>query len=332
MSATHPHNAAEGDAKTAPRAYPSLVRRPHARGRPVPTTCTARDTSTAAGPWRRLTAFAVAAALALWATPASAASARPQPPDSTAARSPDPDSSQQGFGKRLLDDLRALISKPAHMDSQDWTNLGLAGLAVGATATLDPRIRTWAQDHRSASSDNFAKSLRPLGQWGAFAVLGATWLGGKVAHEPGLTSTAEDGLEAGVIAAGLLTPVLKEMVGRERPSYGAGHASFSPFSGRASFPSGDATLAFSVASVVAAHASSVWLKGTAWVIAGLVGWERIHLDQHWASDVVAGALIGSAVGGWVVHRHEPGPATHLGWVVEPAVGPGEVGLAVAGSW
>ena len=153
-----------------------------------------------------------------------------------------------------------------------------------------------------------------------------------MAHEPSLTSSAEDGLEAGIIAAGLLTPVIKEMVGRERPSYGAGHASFSPFSGRASLPSGDATLAFSVASVVAAHASSVWLKGTAWGIAGLVGWERIHLDQHWASDVVAGALIGSAVGEWVVHRHEPGPGTPLGWAVEPAVGPGAVGLAVARSW
>ena len=90
--------------------------------------------------------------------------------------------------------------------------------------------------------------------------------------------------------------------------------------------------AASVASVVAAHASSVWLKGTAWGLAGLVGWERIHLDQHWASDVVAGALIGSAVGEWVVHRHEPHAAARVGWIVEPAVGPGMVGLQAAKSW
>ena len=165
MSDTHAHNAVEGDANPWPCAFPSLVRRPHARRRHVRTTHTARETSTAAGTWRRLTALAVAAALALSAAPGSAASASPPQPDSTATRSTDPGSSQQSFAKRLLDDLRTLISKPAHMDSRDWTNLGLASLAVGATATLDPRIRTWAQDHRSASSDNFTKSIRPLGQW-----------------------------------------------------------------------------------------------------------------------------------------------------------------------
>jgi membrane-associated phospholipid phosphatase len=218
------------------------------------------------------------------------------------------------------------------METSDWRNLGIGVLAVGTTATVDPRVRTWAQDHRSRSSDNFAKSIRPLGGWGAFAVLGATWLGGKAGHEPSLVATAEDGLEASLLAAGLITPVIKEVVGRERPSYGAGHASFSPFSGRASFPSGDATLAFSVASVVAAHASSVWLKGTAWGLAGLVGWERIHLDQHWASDVVAGALIGSVVGEWVVHRHEAETPTRTGWVVEPAIGAGAFGVQVAKSW
>ena len=283
-------------------------------------------------PWRRLTALAAAVAVALSAAQASAAAAEPPAPDPAATQSSDLGPSQQGFGKRLIEDLRALISKPAHMDSGDWTNLGLAALAVGATATLDPRVRTWAQDHRSTSSDNFATSIRPFGSWAAFATLDATWLAGKAWSKPSLVSTAEDGLEASIIAAGLVTPVIKEIVGRQRPSYGAGHATFSPFSGSASFPSGDVTLAFSVASVVAAHASSFWLKGTAWGVAGLVGWERIHLDQHWASDVVAGALIGSTVGEWVVRRHEPGTGTRVGWVVVPTVGPGAVGLQVARSW
>jgi membrane-associated phospholipid phosphatase len=332
MKTTLENNTLEGKRRCFARVSPSLTRRPHDRGRHAHTANAIRPTPPASAPWRRLTALAVAAALALYAAPAAAATVSQPPPDSSAAQSSDPAPSQEGFGKRLLEDLRALVSKPAHMDSRDWTNLGLASLAVGATATLDPRVRTWAQDHRSTSSDRLATSIRPLGQWGAFVVLGATWLGGKVGHEPSLTSTAEDGLEASIIAAGLITPVVKEVVGRERPSYGAGHASFSPFSGRASFPSGDATLAFSVASVVAAHASSVWLKGTAWGLAGLVGWERIHLDQHWASDVVAGALIGSAVGEWVVHRHEPVPGADVGWVVEPAIGPGTVGLAVGRSW
>ena len=275
---------------------------------------------------RRLTAAAVSAALAL----AAPALASPAPAPATAPASGS-SAAPQGFGTRLLADLLALVTKPAHMDVRDWTNLGLGTLAVVGTATLDPRVRTWAQDHRSTSSDDLATSIRPLGQWGAFAVLGATWLSGKVWSQPSLTSTAEDGLEAAIVAAGVVTPVLKEVVGRQRPSYGTGHATFKPFSGGASFPSGDVTLAFSVASVFAAHASSLWVKGTAWGLAGLVGWERIHLDRHWASDVVAGALIGSAVGNWVVRRHEPGGTTSA-WAVAPSFGPGEVGMTVARSW
>jgi membrane-associated phospholipid phosphatase len=309
----------------------SLCRPAFGRGWQPPTTGFARQLLPGPATLHRLTAIAVAAAMLLSAAPAFPNPATSPTPDRTDTKVPDPERSP-GFGKRLLEDLRALISKPPHMDASDWTNLGLASLAVGATATLDPRVRTWAQDHRSTSSDNFAKSIRPLGSWGAFATLGATWLAGKAWSRPGLVSTAEDGLEASIIAAGLVTPVVKEIVGRERPSYGKGHASFSPFSGRASFPSGDVTLAFSVASVVATHASSVWLEGTAWGLAGLVGWERVHLDQHWASDVVAGALVGSAVGEWVVHRHQSGSRMRVGWVVEPALGPGVVGLQLAKSW
>jgi membrane-associated phospholipid phosphatase len=332
MNTNDPQDPVERDSSLLTLASPPLDPLPFESGWQPGTRGFARQLLPRSATLHRLTAIAVVAALLLSAAPTSATAATSSISDRTATKAASPEPSQPGFGKRLLEDLRALISKPAHMDPGDWTNLGLATVAVGATATLDPRVRTWAQDHRSASSDNFAKSIRPLGSWGAFATLGATWLAGEVSSRPSLVSTAEDGLEASIIAAGLVTPVVKEIVGRERPSYGAGHASFSPFSGRASFPSGDATLAFSVASVVAAHASSVWLKGTAWGLAGLVGWERIHLDQHWASDVVAGALVGSAVGEWVVHRHQSGSRMRVGWMIEPALGPGVVGLQLAKSW
>jgi membrane-associated phospholipid phosphatase len=322
----------ETDMPLVAPASPSIDHIPPPRPRCPASVRLARLHLAAVSPPRRLTALTLAAALVLSTSAFPAFAATRSPANRTTATVRDADSSQPGFGKRLLADLRALVTRPAHMNSHDWNDLALGALAVASTATLDPRARTWAQDHRNTSSNNFAKSIRPLGSWGAFAILGATWLGGKAAHESSLTVTAEDGFEASLIAAGLITPVIKEVVGRERPSYGAGHASFSPFSGRGSFPSGDATLAFSVASVVAAHASNVWLKGTAWGLAGLVGWERIHLDQHWASDVVAGALIGSAVGEWVVHRHESHVTTHVGWIVVPAVGSGTVGLQVARSW
>ena len=77
--------------------------------------------------------------------------------------------------------------------------------------------------------------------------------------------------------------------------------SFHPFSGSDnSFPSGHATQAFAVASVISAHSDQVWVSVTAYTIAGLVGFSRIYHNAHWTSDVTAGALIGTFVGRGVV--------------------------------
>jgi len=116
---------------------------------------------------------------------------------------------------------------------------------------------------------------------------------------------AADGFEAVILSAAVITPVLKFSIGRARPYQEEGPSSFHPFGGDLSFPSGEATEAFAIASVVAAHPAPLWVKGGAWALAGAVGWARLHADAHWASDVVAGALIGSSVGQWVVHRRAP---------------------------
>ena len=77
--------------------------------------------------------------------------------------------------------------------------------------------------------------------------------------------------------------------------------SFHPFSGSDnSFPSGHATQAFAVASVISAHSDQVWVSVTAYTIAGLVGFARMYHNAHWTSDVTAGALIGTFVGRGVV--------------------------------
>jgi membrane-associated phospholipid phosphatase len=44
-----------------------------------------------------------------------------------------------------------------------------------------------------------------------------------------------------------------------------------------------------------------------WVAATIPGFTRIYLDQHWASDIVAGSALGAYVGTRVVqyaHGHE----------------------------
>jgi len=235
------------------------------------------------------------------------------------------------FPRRIWDDLLAFVVRPLHFDGQDWTRLGLGTAAVGVTAAFDERVQTYVQEHSTAGSRDLANRLRPLGSWQGTALMVALLGVGELAGNANVAATGADGIEATLFATGLVTPFI-QTVGRERPSAEQGPHSFQPFSGAASFPSGEVTQAFALASVVTAHTDSVVLRSVVWGLAGLVGWERIELDRHWASDVVAGALIGSAVGRWVVRRQEPSRRAGVVWGWQPIVGPRRFGVHVAASW
>ncbi len=239
-------------------------------------------------------------------------------PESSAPAPERSTTTSASYARRLASDLRALVTGPSRLDAAGWRDLGLGVAAVGLTSAFDATLRTDIQDRRSAGTDRFAREVRPLGQWGALALVGGAWIAGDAAGNSTLTSVGKDGIEASLLAAGLATPLIKEVAGRARPDAGQGAHSFHPFSGNASLPSGEATEAFAVAAVVSAHSSHLWVKGVAWGAAGLVGWERMNLDRHWASDIVAGALIGGGIGEWVVHRHRPTGSDHaVSWTVVP---------------
>jgi membrane-associated phospholipid phosphatase len=279
-------------------------------------------------PWLTLAALllvAVPGAVRATVTPA------PDPgPAATAAGSPAAAATKApSYPRRVVSDLGALLSGPSRLDAAGWRRLGLGVAAVGLTAAFDESLRDVVQDHRSAGSDRFARAVRPLGQLGAVALVGGAWIAGAASDNPALTAVGKDGIEASLLAAGLLAPVLERASGRARPETGEGPHSFHPFSGDVSFPSGEVTEAFAVASVISAHSRQPWVKGIAWGAAGLVGWERMNLDRHWASDVVAGALLGTGIGEWVVHRQRArGPDRVLAWTVAPT----DRGAAVVLTW
>jgi len=122
-----------------------------------------------------------------------------------------------------------------------------------------------------------------------------------IGHDPQAENTAVDALSASIVAAGIITPVLKEAAGRSRPRAEQGTYHFRPFGGGASFPSGHATQAFAVASVISMHYDNPWVGGAAYAVAGLVGLARMDHNAHFASDVLAGAMIGTTVGRSLVH-------------------------------
>jgi membrane-associated phospholipid phosphatase len=204
-----------------------------------------------------------------------------------------------------------------------------AALAIGTTLLLplDERIALRLQDS-STQENRFlrvsASGFRILGNPGALGLSLAGFAAGRLAHSPHLAETGLRSSEALLLgsAAGF---VIKGLVGRARPfvvhdslpgdvRLGRGFVRGYDY---ASFPSGHTIAAFAMASAVTAELAR-WSSESRWYVgvpfyasAGMVGLSRLYNDQHWASDVMASAAIGTFAGIKVVRYHHAHPASRV---------------------
>ena len=203
--------------------------------------------------------------------------------------------------KLFVIDAREILTAPSRWTGHDWTVFGI-GVAGAAALTLeDKHLRTEALRGDSPLETKLANDFRYFGNYAAFGILGAFYIGGRIGHDDKAQETALDGLVASILAGAVITGGIKEIAGRVRPASHQGVYTFHPFSGNASFPSGESTEAFAVASVVSTEYPHLWVDIVAYGTASLVAFARMREDGHWASDVAFGALIGTTVGRAVVH-------------------------------
>ncbi len=228
-------------------------------------------------------------------------------------------------------DSLALLEAPRYWRRSQWARFGLGLMAVAVVHQFDGQIRHALRGSIADGGDGNASKIRPLGQEGSLAVVGLAYLAGKAFHRPEWQEAARDAAEASFLTSGLVVPALKGTFGRSRPNSGASSSRFRLFSGGTSFPSGEAAQAFTVAAVFAAHSESRWAKALWWAAAGVVSYQRLELDAHWASDVLAGALIGASIGRWTVRRHRPG-REDLDVSITPAWSRHGQGVAVSLRW
>lgn len=195
---------------------------------------------------------------------------------------------------------------------------GLIGLALAASYGADNAIRDLMQDNREDTGGPAVAFGNALGN-GRYVlpVLGAGYVAGIVSAEPGVSRAALRASEAFVLAGGAAT-LLKEVGGRSRPVDGGDADDFRLFGGGDSFPSGHAAVAFGLASALAAETPNRLVHVGLYGAAGLTAFARLHDDKHWASDVIAGALIGQLAGRWVT-RHDRLPVQ---------IGPSPSGVAI----
>ena len=238
------------------------------------------------------------------------------------------------YPEMVVDDVKYVLSSPSRWQEQDWKDLGLtaAGL-VGVAAILDRPVRNEMRRH-APNNNRFLLNVERFGAEYSIGVLGGFYLAGALGNNEKAAEVAQDGLAASLIASGMVTPAIKFVTGRARPRENVGIATFHPFSigysSNSSFPSGHATEAFAMASVISGHYEETWIKCSSYTVASLVGVARIYHDAHFTSDVLAGALIGTLVGQSVVEHNRP---THtIKMVLLPEITPELKGVRLVGNF
>lgn len=236
------------------------------------------------------------------------------------------------YAREAFQDTQWVLTAPTRWTQPDWETFSysLVGI-VGTGMLLDRPINKLAARNRKVGRDRVGDALGSLSTVGAAGVIGGLYLGGVITGNPEAKATAMDGLTASIIAAGILGPTIKLLVGRGRPEVTTDPGYFKPLrQPDPGFPSGHTVEAFALASVVAAHADSPWIGGMAYGLAGLVGLSRLQGNQHYASDVVAGAILGAAVGRTVVFANHGSPLGKVAF--QPWFSPEARGVAVTVSF
>jgi len=228
------------------------------------------------------------------------------------------------------EDATTVARAPGAWTTSDWQALGVGAAAVVGTALLlDRTLADASTRNRTDARDRLFRNLSQPGGTGGLILMGAGYLGFSLAGRDEARSVVVDMGVATVLAQVAILP-LKYGLGRARPEDGKGTHDFRPFSAKNAFPSGHAAQAFAMASVLSMRSTEPWVGWCAYGAAGLVGLARLGTREHFASDVVAGALVGTVMGRGVVriNRGIRSRAGRAEFQVAPAFSPGFQGLTL----
>lgn len=192
------------------------------------------------------------------------------------------------------------LSVPAqHIDPHARAFWISGGLLMGAAIPADEWVRSVASRIQVDRLEGITRMVEPIGRPEYLVpALVATY---AVARGVDKRRFADATLRTTLsyAASDAVGQLLKWAVGRHRPSDGGNARRFHPWSREHewhSFPSGHVFQIFAIAAVAADETDRPWVGATGYALASLTGLERIYRNDHWTSDVVAGAVIAISTG------------------------------------
>lgn len=216
---------------------------------------------------------------------------------------------------------RDTISKSAPLFvPRDLLMVGGFSTATALVWPFDQQLARQFQEPRiqgNRALRTAATTFRLIGEPGSSGAAVALYVIGRSTDNAHVEDIGLHATES-VVLATLISGGIKVIAGRARPKVDVSNPrDFQLFRGIRgssfqSFPSGHTTTAFAFASTISSELAR-WQPGTRWTVgpvmyagAALVGVSRMYNNKHWASDVMAGAAIGTFVGTKVVrfqHSH-----------------------------
>jgi len=190
-------------------------------------------------------------------------------------------------------------------ETKDWDLAGAAAV-IGIGYSLDNNVHTFSQKNITSLNDKIFSIDKVYGNGYTLIGIAGIYGYGLFLNDPGVRKIGLQTIEA-VGYAGLITTVVKTIVGRSRPYTNDGKATFHPLNTQAaetSFPSGHSTVAFAMSTVLANNTNNIFLKILCYSAAGWVASSRIYHNAHWFSDVITGGAIGYFVGNFVTNNYE----------------------------
>jgi membrane-associated phospholipid phosphatase len=203
--------------------------------------------------------------------------------------------------RNILLDQKDIWTSPFHIKKKDIVPLMVFGASLGVLIANDQKIAT--QLPNTVDQVAISKDVSNVGA--VYTVLPITvgfYIGGVIGQN---AKARETGVLAGeaVLDTLIVAGVLKVATQRPRPLYENGRGDF--FKGGDSFPSGHSIESWALAAVVAhEYSHNIIIPITAYGLASLVSFSRLSGQQHFASDILAGAGIGFYIGRYVVKTHD----------------------------
>lgn len=227
-------------------------------------------------------------------------------------------------------------TSPFRISGTQWLVWGGVALVTGVMIANDEsiyrNIKDYQNDHQWV--DDISPFFCRLCEGYPFPIAGAFLLGGWVFKDKKMVETGSLAIQA-MLHSFLVVQTVKHLTGRQRPSWDEGKDDWAgpvgffkryeagQWARYDAFFSGHTVTIWSLATVIAHQYRKSWLvPALCYSTAMLGGLATITEDLHWISDVFLGAVVGYAIGRFVVKRR----SKH--WVVAPVAHSQGLGIGI----